>query len=143
MEMNNSKLVDQPVGMSMDGEMLYRRPVFDLKVQAQKRNPFSTMEANQRASELYGMGFFNPDRAQEAIGALEMMEFEGIDKVRDTVRQGNTLQNIIMQQAQMIQQMASILARSNLLPHQTPTADAVREPEPASGRAEEKESVKP
>jgi len=108
-DVNNAQLADQPVGVSMDGETLYRRPVFDLKVQAQKRNPFSTMEANQRASELYGMGFFNPDRAQEAIGALEMMEFEGIDKVRDTVRQGQTLQNIIMQQAQMIEQMAGIL----------------------------------
>jgi len=110
MELNNSKLVDQPVGVSMDtGETLYRRPVFDLKVSAQKRNPFSTMEANQRATELYGMGFFNPDRAQEAIAALEMMEFEGIDKVRDTVRQGNTLQNIVLQQAQIIQQLSAAL----------------------------------
>lgn len=110
LEMNNAGLVDQPVGMSMDtGETLYRKPVFDLKVQAQKRNPFSTMEANQRASELYGMGFFNPDRATEAIAALEMMEFEGIDKVRDSVRQGNTLQNIIIQQNQIIQQMAGML----------------------------------
>ena len=67
------------------------------------------MEGNQRASELYGMGFFNPDRAQEAIAALEMMEFEGIDKVRDTVKQGNTLQNMIIQQNQIIQQMAAML----------------------------------
>lgn len=109
LDVNNSQIADQPVGRAADGEILFRRPVFDLKVQAQKRNPFSTMEANQRASELYGMGFFNPDRAQEAMGALEMMEFEGIDKVRDTVRQGSTLQNIIMQQNQIIQQMAGML----------------------------------
>jgi len=120
LEMNNSQIVDQPVGISADGEMLYRRPVFDLKVQAQKRNPFSTMEANQRASELYGMGFFNPDRAQEAMGALEMMEFEGIDKVRDTVRQGNTLQNIVIQQNQVIQQMASLLGLQTGGPMQAP-----------------------
>ena len=121
MEMNNSQIVDQPVGVSpVDGATLYRRPVFDLKVQAQKRNPFSTMEANQRASELYGMGFFNPDRAQEAIGALEMMEFEGIDKVRDTVRQGNTLQNIVIQQNQIIQQMAAMLGMQTGGPMQPP-----------------------
>ena len=109
-ELNNSGLVDQPVGVSaVTGEELFRKPVFDIKVSAQKRNPFSTMEGNQRASELYGMGFFNPDRAQEAIAALEMMEFEGIESVRKTVAQGNTLQNIVIQQNQMIQQLASML----------------------------------
>ena len=107
---SNAGITDQPVGISpMTGEELFRRPIFDVKVQAQKRNPFSTMEANQRASELYGMGFFNPDRAQEAIGALEMMEFEGIDDVRKTVEQGHTLQNMVMQQNQIIQQMAAML----------------------------------
>lgn len=109
MDINNRQITDQPVGVGADGVMLYRRPIFDLKVSAQKRNPFSTMEANQRASELYGMGFFNPDRAQEAMGALEMMEFEGIDKVRDTVQQGNTLMNMVVQQNQIIQQMAAAL----------------------------------
>lgn len=109
MNISNQQLQPQPVGMDAEGNTLYRKPIFDLKVQAQKRNPFSTMEGNQRASELYGMGFFNPDRAQEAIGALEMMEFEGIEKVRDTVKQGNTLQNMIIQQNQMIQQLAGML----------------------------------
>ena len=109
MDISNQQLQPQPVGIDSQGNTLFRKPVFDLKVQAQKRNPFSTMEANQRASELYGMGFFNPDRAQEAIAALEMMEFEGIEKVRDTVKQGNTLQNIVMQQAQIIQQMSAML----------------------------------
>ena len=37
------------------------------------------------------MGFFNPERAQESLGALDMMEFEGIDKVREYVQQGQTL----------------------------------------------------
>lgn len=109
MDVNNQQLQPQPVGVGADGTMLFRKPVFDLKVQAQKRNPFSTMEGNQRASELYGMGFFDPNRAQEAIAALEMMEFEGIDKVRDTVKQGNTLFNMVQQQNQIIQQMAGML----------------------------------
>lgn len=104
-DISNQELGDQPVGMAADGQMLYRRPTFDLKVKAQKRNPFSTMEANQRAQELYGLGFFNPERAQEAMGALEMMEFEGIDKVKETVRQGQTLLNICQQQMQLIAQL--------------------------------------
>lgn len=75
------------------------------------------------------MGFFNPDKAQEAMGALEMMEFEGIDKVRDTVRQGNTLQNILMQQNQIIQQMAGMLGL------QTPGAPAPGGPAPQGQQA--------
>ena len=49
------------------------------------------------------MGFFNPAAAQPALGCLEMMEFEGKDKVVDYVRQGQTLQNIVQQQAALIQ----------------------------------------
>jgi hypothetical protein len=86
---------------------LYRLPVFDLKISAQRKNPFSRMEANERAMELYTAGFFNPERAQEALDALEMMDFEGIDKVRKRVEQGATLLNIVQQlQAQVDQLMA-------------------------------------
>ena len=67
------------------------------------------MEQNERAKELYGMGFFDPNRAQEALCALEMMEFEGIDKLRDQVRQGQTLLNICMQQQQEMQQMSLLI----------------------------------
>ncbi len=90
-ELNNAKLQDQPTAVGSDGQMLYRKPVFDLKIKAQKKNPFSRAEQNQRAQDLYNMGFFNPERAQESLGALDMMEFEGIDKVREYVQQGQTL----------------------------------------------------
>ena len=113
----NAQLQNQPImnpetGTPMtdlQGDVLYRKPMFDLKVTAQKRNPFSTMEANQRAQELYGMGFFNPERAQEAMGALEMMEFEGIDQVKRTVREGQTLLNVVQQQMQLINQLSAAL----------------------------------
>ena len=87
-ELSNAAIKEQEIGFDSQGAMLYRKPVFDLKIKAQKKNPFSRMEQNERAKELYGLGFFNPERAQEALGALEMMEFEGIDKVREQVQQG-------------------------------------------------------
>ena len=90
-ELNNLKLQDQPAAVGSDGQTLYRKPVFDLKIKAQKKNPFSRAEQNQRAQDLYSMGFFNPELAQESLGALDMMEFEGIDKVREYVQQGQTL----------------------------------------------------
>ena len=96
-DLNNAQLKDQLVGVDSQGNELYRRPVFDLKIKAQKKNPFSRMEQNERAKELYGMGFFDPNRAQESLAALDMMDFEGIDKVREYVQQGQTLLNICMQ----------------------------------------------
>ncbi|MBR3786803.1 MAG: hypothetical protein IKJ85_00255, partial [Firmicutes bacterium] len=57
----------------------YRRPIFDIKVRAEKRSPFSQLALNETAKELYSMGAFNADRAQEAMIMLDMMEFEGKD----------------------------------------------------------------
>jgi len=108
-DVDNSGMREQPIGVGADGIPLYRVPVFDLKIKAQKTNPFSRMEQNERAKELYSMGFFNPDRAQEALGALEMMDFEGIEKVKERVSEGQTLANIIQQMAQQMDQMAAII----------------------------------
>ncbi len=106
---SNQSLADQPIGQGIDGEMMYRRPVFDLKIKSQKKNPFSRMEQNETAKELYKLGFFNPERAQEALPCLEMMEFEGIEKVRERVQQGQTLLNLMKQMSQQMEQMASML----------------------------------
>ena len=111
-DMDNSQLRDQVIGTSEMGEPLYRRPVFDLKIKSQKKSPFSRMEQNETAKELYKMGFFNPERAQEALPCLEMMEFEGIEKVREQVRQGQTLLNVVMQMNQRMDQMAMIIQQT-------------------------------
>lgn len=108
-DLSNAGIRDQEIGVSADGTTLYRKPVFDLKIKAQKKNPFSRMEQNERAKELYGLGFFNPERAQEAMGALEMMEFEGIDKVKEQVQAGQTLLNVCQQLSQQMDQMAAII----------------------------------
>ena len=96
-DMNNSGLQEQVTGMTAEGSPLYRKPVFDIKISAQRKNPFSRIEQNQRALELYSAGFFNPEQAQAAMGALEMMDFEGKDKVVEYVQQGQTLMNMVQQ----------------------------------------------
>lgn len=106
---SNAGLKDQVTGTDSQGFPLYRRPIFDLKIKAQKKNPFSRMEQNEQAKELYKLGFFNPERAQEALPCLEMMEFEGIEKVREQVRQGQTLLNMVQQMSQRMDQMALII----------------------------------
>lgn len=99
---SNAALREQKAGSGPDGETLYRRPVFDLKIRAQKKNPFSRMEQNERAKELYKAGFFDPNRAQEALGALEMMNFEGVEKVREWVQRGQTLSRICEQLSERV-----------------------------------------
>lgn len=100
--MDNGMIGPQPTGVLPTGEETYRVPVFDLKIKAQRRNPFSRMEENERAKELYAMGFFSPEKAQESLIALEMMDFEGKDKIVEQVRQGQTLLNMVQQLTTML-----------------------------------------
>lgn len=99
---DNAGLQDQVTGLDTLGNEMYRRPVFDLKIKAQKKNPFSRMEQNERAKELYSLDFFAPENAQASLIALEMMDFEGIQTVREKVMQGQTLLNMVMQMQQQL-----------------------------------------
>ena len=115
-DFSNQGIAQQVMEPAYEGEVLeegyvptYRQPVFDIKVKAQKKSPFSRMEQNERAKELYAAGFFAPEKAQEAMGALNMMDFEGIDKVRDYVREGQTLEQIVRNMSAQMDQMAMII----------------------------------
>lgn len=99
-EFSNAGLVNQPMGISGEGEQLFRKPIFDVEVKAQRKNPFSILSQNELAKELLNMGAFNPERAQEIQGALMMMEFEGKEQVEEYVKQGQTLLNIVQQMSQ-------------------------------------------
>lgn len=111
MQMDNSGLRDQAMPPMYPGqtEMLYRRPVFDVKVTAQKKSPLSRMEQNERAKEMFNMGFFNPELAQQAMGALQMMDFDGIDGVKQYVERGQTLQNLVQQLTMALQQTQGMM----------------------------------
>lgn len=59
-----------------------RRVVFDIQVRAQKASPFTQLSRNEQAKELYRLGFFRPEQAGQALIALDMMDFEGVETVR-------------------------------------------------------------
>ena len=80
-------------------------PIFDIVVSAAKKSTFSRLSQNETAKECYQLGFFKPENADAALAALEMMDFEGIEKVRQRVRQNGTL---AQQLARMQQQMAQM-----------------------------------
>jgi hypothetical protein len=92
------------------GEDIGKRvPIFDIKVVAQKASPFSTAAQNERAKEFFSAGFFNPQMADQALAALEMMDFEGIDKVKHRIEQNGTMLQIIQQITPMVLMMAQEL----------------------------------
>lgn len=132
-EIGAAMLGEQVTGFDAMGNELIRMPVFDLKVKAQKRNPFSRMESNERAKELYGMGFFNPERAQEALGALEMMDFEGKDKVVEYAQNGQTLMSIVQQQSQIISQLTGAIGMGGPMAPPPQGAPAPAEESPRRG----------
>ena len=57
----------------------FRRPVFDVKIRASKKDAFSRASQNELAKEFYSRGFFDPSRIDQTLLCLEMMDFEGKD----------------------------------------------------------------
>ena len=66
----------------------YRVPVFDLEISAQQENPYKTMEYNQLALQLFQMGFFRADMADQALRCLELMDFKNKDQLMSSILQG-------------------------------------------------------
>lgn len=89
-----------------DGSVRHVRPVFDITVSAEKQSPFSRAAQNETAKELYGMGLFDPERAIPALVCLDMMDFDGKDKIRQQI-QDNA---VMLQQFQAAMQLISQLA---------------------------------
>lgn len=105
---SNDKIKDQLTGIDITGAQTFRRPIFDITVKAQKKNPFSRASQNELALGLFKLNFFNPERAQEAMIALQIMEFEGKDKVLEQVMEGQTLLNICRNLAFQLDKLALV-----------------------------------
>ncbi len=54
-----------------------RKPIFDIKVIAEKGSPFSKISQNELALQLYSAGIFNPEMRNQALVCVSMMDFEG------------------------------------------------------------------
>lgn len=105
-ELDNSALKLQPSG-KIGEQALFRKPVFDIAVHAQRKNPFSTLSQNETAMNLLNAGVFNPQRAQEALIMLKLMTFEGKEEVVEYVQQGMTLQRQLEEMQRTVEQLAS------------------------------------
>ena len=76
---DNSRLLPVSQGEAFGQDMGFRKPVFDIRILAQKKNSYTRVTQNELALQLYQLGFFDPNRWTEARECLEMMDFEGKD----------------------------------------------------------------
>ncbi len=118
-QFSGTALRPAPVKSVAGIELGSREPVFDITISAAKKSTFSRLSQNETAKECYQLGFFNPDNANAALAALEMMDFEGIEKVRQWVQQNGTLaKQLQMARQQLAQtaQLAQLAKRSREVP---------------------------
>lgn len=83
--LDNSAMLPQPLGL-MGEDLGYRLPVFDIRVEAQKRDAYTRTARNELALQLYGLGFFDPANAAAALSCLDMMDFEGREELTERLR---------------------------------------------------------
>ena len=64
---------------------MYRLPVFDIRVVPQKRSAYTKMAMNDLALQLFSLGFFRADMADQALRCLTVMDFDGKDALRRVI----------------------------------------------------------
>ena len=102
---SNRMIAPSAQGVEYGVDLGMGQPVFDIKVRAQKRNAFSTLSQNEMAKEFYSAGFFDPARADQALAALEMMDFEGKAQVQMRISQNGGMYQQLMQLTQIVNQL--------------------------------------
>lgn len=93
--------------IGLDGQEDVRLPVFDLKVEPQKRNAYTRLSQNELALQFYNAGFFAPQNADSALTALGMMEFEGKDEIMRKISANGTMAQQLQKTRQMLLAMAN------------------------------------
>lgn len=111
-EFTNEGLAEERIP-GMPGEGLYvRRPVFDIRVSAQKASPYSRIANNELAKELFQMGVFNPQLADQAKAVVSMMDFDRRDEVLKIINENGTMYEELVRMQQTVQQMAELIYKT-------------------------------
>ena len=82
---SNKSIVNRPIGRLSNGEVIYRRPIFDIDVRAEKKDPYTQNTQNEILKDLYSMGVFDPQNAVAASILLSAMDFSGVEQVRERI----------------------------------------------------------
>lgn len=114
---NNSGIVPQPqsevdangVPTAFGVNVGYRLPMFDIEVTAEKQSPYSRISHNELVLQLYQLGIFRPDNADQALACLENLDFDRKESILQRVAQNGTMLQLLVQAQQRELMMAQII----------------------------------
>ena len=110
-----------------------REPTFDIDVVAAKATAYAKMSQNELAIQFYNLGFFNPQQADQSLACIDMMEFTGKTDVENKIREGQLLQQQLMQYEQMALQYAQMLGDMEAVQQIQTDMQATQAGQPAQG----------
>ena len=102
---DNAMIAPKSVGMEYGYDMGLRAPVFDVDVTVEKESPYTRMSNNELMIQLYQMGIFNPQMADQSIALLTCLDFDKRDQILQMVEKNSTMMQQLMMMAQMIDSM--------------------------------------
>ena len=105
MKYSNMSLRTQS-SIGMDGKEVLRRPEFDIDVSCQDESEYNTQVYNNLALQFFGLGFFRPDMAEQALLTLDMMDFKGKDELIRRIE----AQSELRRQLELYRQLALTLS---------------------------------
>ena len=84
---SNAALKPQDQGVELGVELGMRTPLFDIEISAEKQSPYSRLSQNEMAMQFFNAGLFDPARWEQALAALEIMDFDGKGSVERAIRE--------------------------------------------------------
>ncbi len=107
--LDNSNIKPQQQEAEFGLDMGERLPIFDIKVTAQKSNPFNKLSQNELMIHLYQLGVFNPQMADQALVLIDGMDFENKNTIKAKIGKNATMFQQLQQMQQQIAQLSAIL----------------------------------
>lgn len=96
------------------GELKEYKPFFDIEIVTEKASPFSTVAQNERAIQMYQMGMFDPARADQAVAAVTLMDFDGKDETIERIRKGRTMYDVLKGVQQLVPAIMQMAAEQDM-----------------------------
>ena len=103
---SNAKIKEQQTMGGMGMEPGLRKPVFDVDVRSQRENAYTKMSQNELALQFLQLGVFSPQMTDQTLMMLDMMDFKGKDELQQKVESMGTMQEVLMQVAQIAMALA-------------------------------------
>ena len=98
-----TQVIENFNGMAPD----YRKPEFDIEIRAQRENAYTKMSQNELALQFWQSGMLNPQMTDQALIALDMMDFRDKDKLVQQVKAQGTLTDVLGKVAQIAMALAA------------------------------------